>query len=187
MKLTDLLLKKEELPILYGNCFQVPIHPRLLSPEVSIDKNIARDIFPGLKPDWHDDLKKYVETAELDNQTKEWFKDVFLKEFPDFWIPDVLTSENGFASSLCISRNGGGTLYFNSEDPNCQIAIPPNGGMYIEFSEEKAREFSSSQEDKDYIRMNIYGSHNVDYYPGALFLRNWAIAYENEVLKKVFG
>ena len=34
--------------------------------------------------------------------------------------------------------------------------------------------------------MHVYAQHNIDHYPGALFLRNWAILYMNEVFKQVF-
>ena len=35
-------------------------------------------------------------------------------------------------------------------------------------------------------RLYVYAQHNVDSYPGALFLRNWAILYMNEVFKELF-
>ena len=50
------------------------------------------------------------------------------------------------------------------------------------FSDKKAKEFE--------IRKNtafVYAHHNIDAYPGALFLRNWAIRYMNEVFKQIFS
>ena len=69
-------------------------------------------------------------------------------------------------------------MYFNENEIfSCQSFGKP----YILFSEEKAKEFKSKGN-----RFFVYSPHNIDYYPGALFLRNWAIMYMNEVLKEVF-
>ena len=45
MQLENLIIKKDEIPILYEYCFQVPIHPKLLNQNVNIDENTARGVF----------------------------------------------------------------------------------------------------------------------------------------------
>jgi hypothetical protein len=48
MKLKDLLLKKEELPISNETCFMIPIYTKLLDENIKINENIAKDIFHKL-------------------------------------------------------------------------------------------------------------------------------------------
>lgn len=186
MKLEELFLKKEELPIFYENCFQIPIHPRLLDQNIEIDESIARRIFPEVAEEWYEDLKKY---SPEDAQRKEWINRVFIKEKPkitrvynhqilnEFWQDDVNFMDNGLVQCFSINRNAGGSIYFNKDEYNCQSF----GELYIKFSEDKKKEFKF-EENKIYV----YSSHNIDHYPGALFLRNWAIKYMNEVFKQVF-
>jgi hypothetical protein len=186
MDIEQLFLRKEELPILHENCFQVPIHPKLLDSTLRIDETIAQRIFPKVAQEWYEELKKY---SPKDNQIKEWIDNFFLKEKPiiekqfnhqmilGFWQDDINTSENGFVTNFSISRNAGGSLYFNEDEDNCQSW----GILYMKFSEDKKKEF---QFDKN--KIYVYSSHNIDHYPGALFLRNWAIEYMNEVFKQVF-
>ncbi len=193
MELEKLFLTKEELPILYENCFQIPIHPRLLDENININKNIAKNIFPKVAEDWYNDLKEHVKT-EKDKEKRRWIKEVFLKEEPKitkefndqivngFWKDDFWTMDNGFVTGFSISRNAGGSLYFNKDDFNCETLIP---GIYIKFSESKVKEFEC-EKIKEYSQVFTYAPHNIDYYPGALFLRNWAIRYMNEVFKEVF-
>lgn len=196
MKLEQLLLTKKELPIhtIEGtlSCpnFQVPIHPKLMDPNIKIDEQLANNVFPQAAKDWHEDLSKVA-------QNDEWIKDAFLKEKPNVeyargeqtitsigWHDHVLTAKNGFASSLSISRNHGGTLYL---DPNNL-----QGWIYrhhANFSLEKFKAYNSSGHHKAVAASAysyIYSTHNIDHYPGALFLRNWAILYLNEALKQVF-
>ena len=189
MNFEQLFLKKEELPILYDSCFEIPIHPKLLDENLNINKNIARDIFPKVAEDWYIDLKKYVKT-EKDKEKRDWVENVFLKEKPKikrefnnqivlgFWKDDFWTLDNGFVCGFSISRDGGGSLYFNEKDFNCQSF----GTFYIKFSDEKKKEFQFEEN-----KIFTYAQHNVDFYPGALFLRNWAILYMNEVFKEVFS
>ncbi len=62
---------------------------------------------------------------------------------------------------------------------------------YIRFSKDKALEFNIKDEiiklgnDIEGVETYVYALHNVDYYPGALFLRNWAIRYLNDAVKQV--
>lgn len=186
MHLEELSLKKEELPILYKTCFQIPIHPKLLDPKLNIDKSIAQRIFPDIAEEWYEDLKKY---NPKDKGEKEWIDNVFLKEKPiiekhfnhqifNSWQDDVSFGENGFVTCFSINRNAGGSIYFHEEDMNCRSI----GSAYIHFSDEKYKEFKPQDEDN----LFVYSSHNIDHYPGALFLRNWAIKYMNEVFNQVF-
>jgi len=108
------------------------------------------------------------------------------------WKDDVFTNENGFADSLMISRNSGGTLYFNRNDFNCEAFAPFDASAgYIRFSKDKCLEFGIENKDMrlgsgvEGVNVSVYSMHNVDYYPGALFLRNWVILYLNEAMKQV--
>jgi len=195
MRLNDLLLKKEELPILYKNAFQIPIHPRLLDSSVHIDTGIAAGVFPQAADEWYEDLRKYTEQLD-DGEEKEWMLDVFLKEEPRIlkednkqflrtWEDGVEHMENGLVGSFSISRNSGGTLYYNPSFHPSKDLVPLSGGRYIRFSSEKLKEFSISQR-SDMMEIIVYSHHNIDHYPGALFLRNWAMLYMNEVFKQVF-
>lgn len=204
MEIEKLMLKKEEIPILYKNCFQVPIHPRLLDSHVEIDESIARKVFPRAAKEWYEELAEYSKILEEKN-TKRWIDEVFLKKKPKikkeygyqmvdtlYWRDDIFTNDNGFAHSLSISRNAGGTLYFNRNDFNCEAFAPFDASYgYIRFSRDKCQEFGIKYKDKMFgnnlegAKVNVYGTHNVDYYPGALFLRNWAILYLNEAMKQV--
>jgi len=206
MKLEQILLKKEELPIrtiegtLSNPVFTVPIHPKLLSPDVKIDSILASKVFPKAAKEWYVDLNKAVKNANDADRT--WIKGDFLKKKAyakkvyakiysgnyiltgTGWQDDVLTNENGFATSLSISRNSGGTLYL---DPNQKFEFVHK--LYVNFSPEKFREYrcENFNPDKDCSQGTwtyVYSKLNIDYYPNALFLRNWAILYLNEALKQ---
>lgn len=190
MDLEKLFLKKEELPILYKNCFQIPIHPKLLDENIKIDESIAKKIFPQVAEEWYEDLKKYSELQNLEE--KDHINQVYLDKKPkltrelnrqyvnEIWEDLVQTHDNGLVTCFSINRNAGGSLYFNKGELNCRSF----GSIYIKFSEEKRREFRFEEK---HNQMHIYASHNIDYYPGALFLRNWAIKYMNEVFKQIFS
>jgi len=150
MDIEQLSLKKEELPILYETCFCIPIHPKLLDENIKIDKSIAYKVFPKAAEEWYNDLTEYSK-QEKDISKKEWYENIFLKNKPKiikkrerqilngFWEDDVSLMENGFARVFSISRNAGGSLYFNKNDLNCNDASP------YKFSEEKAKEFMISE------------------------------------------
>lgn len=203
MELEKLLLKKEEIPILNENFFQMPIHPMLLSENISLNPKLANKLFSKAAEDWYNDLKEYEKTIE-DKDTKKWLNDVFLKEKPEIkeehgiqyiregcWEDKVHVQGNGFSRVFSIDRNIGGSMYFNN-DRCCEEFVSFDGTHdIIRFDKEKIIEFA--KEIKDYGDglkggvLNIYGLHNVDYYAGALFLRNWAIIYLNEAMKQVLG
>jgi hypothetical protein len=187
MELEKLFLAKTELPILHDNCFQIPIHPKLLDSNIKIREEIAREIFPQVAEEWKNDLKDYL-PLERDLEKRKWYEEVFLKkrekiirknfsQFFGIWEDNTQTLDNGFVCGFSISRNAGGSLYFNQEEMNCQSF----GNIYIKFSEDKRKEFENENK-----RIWTYAPHNIDYFPGALFLRNWAIKYMNEVFKEIF-
>ena len=203
MHINDLLLTKEEIPILFETAFHIPIHPRLLSSDIELDPDLAKKVFPLVIDDWYSELKKYTVSLE-DAEKKEWIQEAFLKKKPvsrlkcccyeldcPIWESNVLNSENGFANVLRISRNSGGGIYFHKDkyDFKRWVSLEKNSG-YIRFSREKALEFNSEKEiypisDEEGVHIFIYKQHNVDHHPGALFLRNWGILYLNEAMKEV--
>ena len=203
MDIGDLMLKKEEIPILYERNFMLPIHPALLEPHSNIHPNLASHVFPQAAQEWYEDLRHYRETVDLDEQTKKWVDDVFLAKLPEIrtefgrqvtlisWEDNHETEANGFARAMSINRNFGGTIYFNRGDYGCRTFLPFGGypNEYVIFSEDKAREFgfdnmTLAEENKGTL-VYVYNLHNVDHYPGALFLRNWGMLYLNEALKSI--
>lgn len=73
------MLRKEEIPILHENCFQVPIPPQLLNPHIEIDENLARAIFPKVAKEWYNELTEYSKNLE-DKHTQKWIDEVFLEK-----------------------------------------------------------------------------------------------------------
>jgi hypothetical protein len=193
MNLDSLLLKKEELPISEVLNFHVPIHPSLLNPDFYFDPRLANRLFEQALLEWYTDI-----TAKLTAGKPfrgEWIKN-HLKYKPKikvnagrqiieelFWEDDVGIGENGFARAFTISRNHGGTLYFNKEEYDCEYPLFSESKV-IRFSQEKINSYSFNKYPKN-PRTYVYSKHNIDDFPGALFLRNWAIIYLNEALKQV--
>ena len=190
VKLEDLFLKKEELPILRETCFQLPVYPELLREDINIKKDLAHLIFPQIVKEWHEDLQKH--TSEMKpSKEKDWYKEIFLREpkietergkyilMPLHWECDVFIEDNGFASGLSISRNAGGSLC----PPDLDYICPP----VVNFSKEKFEAYQSGLkiEGVNGVYAFVYGHHNINYFPGALFLRNWGILYLNEAMKEV--
>lgn len=197
MKLSDLFLKKEELPIIHETSFSIPIHPRLLKEDISLNPQIAQNVFPEATDSWYADLEQYSKGLEF-GQMRDWIESVFLLSRPKilreygiqrlstiYWEDNVDFNPNGFARFFSISRNFGGSLYFNQGDP-CVRDCFFLGDKRIHFSEEKLKEFGEPLSGGGAFIFNVYAQHNIDSYPGALFLRNWAILYMNEALKQVF-
>ena len=201
LSLDDLFLRKEELPILHGTSFHVPIHPLLLSEGVKISPLIPRQVFPIVAWEWFEEFTAYCDTV-TDEETREWYQKSFLSRRPSFmefadgllglkspgWKPESYHLSNGFAHTLCIERSYGGSLYFNQGGSNYRVPVLSGRNKYVLFSEEKARAFcfkddSSSSSEKEYF--HVYAHHNVEYYPGALFLRNWAVECVNKALRQV--
>lgn len=174
MELKDLLLKKEELPILHESCFEIPIHPKLLDPNLYIKTGVAENCFNELLKDWNKE-------KELINYYKAKNLDINIEKNPG-WHCLTREEENGLVTFFSISRDFGGSLYFDKEEDNLEGFAP---GPYNKFSKEKAKEFSV-KEISNLYQIYSYKPHNIDFFPGALFLRNWAINYMNEIFKDVF-
>jgi hypothetical protein len=201
MKLDELLLTKEEIEIFSKTGFFVPIHPRLLNDSENIDTTLANKVFPQAVREWYQDLKQSLESIK-DIEERNWIKEGFLKEEPHIevtcpnsqykvqrvmplnWEDNVSTMKNGFARSLIISRHSGGALYLSPEKEPMYI-----GTRFVKFSSEKFSEYSCQKsllrETVNGCYAHVYLQHNVDHYPSALFLKNWAIFYLNEALKQI--
>lgn len=197
MNINDLLLNKEELPILCERCFQVPIHPLLIDFNTKLNPKLANEVFKKAAYEWYSDLSDYTKKLPDDAEVKNWIENIFLskplniisdhgRQLLGNWEDNVLTARNGFATMLSISRNAGGSLYFNTEERSCSVmANLTRGSRYIRFSPEKIKEYAFRCPVEKSELMHIYAHHNIDYFPGALFLRNWAIIYLNEALKSI--
>jgi len=196
MNIENCLLSKAEIPISHEVCFKVPIHPSLLHLKSRIEKTLAAQVFAETAISWYKDLTNYIKSLPEENQKeKEWIENVFLSSSPELftfqdvqtlkigWEDNTLTSENGFAYLLSISRNSGGSLYFNEKDGSCTEFLLPGRSKYLRFSEEKANSFAINPQDPQPLhKCYIYAHHNVEYFPGALFLRNWAVLYLNAAI-----
>ncbi len=199
MRLEELKLTKEEIPILYDRFFLVPIHPRLLSSDIQLDPQLACKSFEQAAQEWYRDLSQLVTREEIDAATRQRYKELFIPEPPEIimrygrqclkiidwtgWENDHILQDNGFMRALSISRDFGGSLYFTESDSGC-TAVTFGNDMYIRFSREKALAYAK-QFREEFIKVSVYSHHNIDEYPGALFLRNWAITYLNSALESI--
>lgn len=208
MELEDILIKKEEIPIVEiptGRSdrtpyFSLPIHPTLLTEDIQVDDNLANELFPKVVDDWYKDLKKYRDTVDSPVE-QEWLDKVFLKEIPHVshkyseqevpslgWRNHFGTKKNGFVRYFEMERNIAGSIYI-SEDRFERVHYI--GPREVKFSPEKFIEYADRERVR-YINKNpstgvvanIYSHHNVEIYPGALMLRNLAIEYNNEVIRQ---
>jgi len=195
MRLEELLLQKEELIIIGENRFQVPIYPSLLRSEITFDTTIAARVFPIAAQEWHEELQRYAEGLSEDSPSekarKSWIKESYLdkpveivrengRQGVGFWEDLVINDKRGFATCFSISRNAGGSLYLGDKFEREKYV----SNRLIKFGEEKRRLYSINPNEGS-TKMIMYSMHNVDYYQGALFLRNWVILYLNEALKEV--
>ncbi len=202
MNIDDLLLRKEELPVVTTNyydnfSFCIPVHPALLRPDISLDANLPQTVFLQAAQEWYHDLQEILPLVPGE-ETKRWFQEVFLTEEPEVerrydrfrlkngtWESQVFPTETGFCG-LSISRNAGGSL------------IPPErhvlGTRYVRFTREKFAAYACPDDPEVHmgpdgkslvVRGYAYGHHNIDYYPGALFLRNWGMAYLNAAMRSL--
>ncbi|MEK6833339.1 MAG: hypothetical protein AABY32_04790 [Nanoarchaeota archaeon] len=179
MKLEELFLKKEELPII-GNLhkifFQVPIHPKLLDNSLNIDRGIAQRLFPQVVEKWYEELKNYIPS---DREEMVWINNLFSeRDLIDNRRSKVLFMNNGLVKTFSIDNNKGGALHFDKQVLNYKSYAL----TYIRFTEEKYKEFAS---EKDGDNIFVYSQENINTHSKALFLRNWPMAYMNEVLKQV--
>lgn len=203
LQLEQLLLTKEELPLRLAKephdltgfrhpFLVVPIHPKLFLPGLSINPSLAHDVFEQAAKEWYEDLKLYLDSPESEPERK-WTYEVFVKPGLRFrkergeqvvaisWSDFVRLSETGFAYVLSISRDGGGTLGIAYDEPEPGFI----GKRDVLFTPEKFAAYAAPGEESTerHTLGYQYGHHNIDHYPGALFLRNWAILYLNAALK----
>ena len=195
--MVSLRISKDELPISHGICFHIPIHSKLLDSAASIPKDIAQRVFPQAAQEWYNDLKNHATSLDMQDKNRKWYEEVFLKK-PIIiskagvqrishlgWHDNIQFMENGFVDLFSISRNSGGTLYFKSSENECKKLVLYGNDRYVRFKNDKLGQFKIPDE-KAYsegVKTWGYTTHNVDIYPGALFLRNWAIIYMNEAFK----
>ena len=193
----DLLLTREELPIKTTQqhlpIFTIPIHPGLLEDDISLNPELAVEVFPLAAQDWYADLQSYVETLP-EGRMKSWIEDVFLANGAEcrledsgryrmglsgVWSSYYQVDPRGFADGLSISRDHGGSLTLPERGP----LGPPT----VIFTPEKLEEYAIANfvEGRRFATGMSYGRHNVDAYPGALFLRNWAIHYLNAAMTEL--
>jgi hypothetical protein len=196
MKLEELLLRKEELPIITTAkrpIFNVPIHPRLLDDDLKTDPEIAHKVFAQVALEWYEELSQYTDRLG-DKDMQIWYREVFIPHKPvidarngrqkispsGMWEDMAVIGDNGFATGLSINRNAGGSLFVDVQRRE-QIVGPPT----VLFSPEKTKEYATTYfPERISFFCHAYCHHNIDHYPGALFLRNWAIMYLNEAMRQ---
>lgn len=194
--------------------FFLPIHPSLVGsdeqhlvrPGVSLGHGIARRIFSDVASDWYDDLTDYRKSLDASHRFlsgerldryKKWIDSVYLAErawvekrsykqvvMPmGTWQDHVHILDNGFVQDFMINRDYGGSLYVSW---NSHERIQSFAGSQVKFTGEKFSEYAA-EDDFGRTGSNVFLSHNMDYYPGGLFLRNWAMRWHNEALKELYG
>jgi hypothetical protein len=90
---------------------------------------------------------------------------------------DFSFMNNGLVQSFSLDESG--TLYFANEKLNCKS----HALTYINFTEEKYKEFSTDEKGANIF---VYSHKDINESYKALFLRDWAIKYMNEVFRQVF-
>jgi len=183
MELEKLLLTREEIVITETErcSFVVPIHPSLigdLPQSIPQDPSyLLRSIPEAIR--WTiKDLQTYITTGE---GRRIGTAEKVLRELP--------REDREYNQSSMISP---GFTVIHTFHKNCPytMAISTNPGLYIDterissstckFSEEKFAEYRNKRR-----QTHVWTTHNIDHMPQALFLRNWAIAYHNELLKEL--
>lgn len=190
--------------------FQLPIHPIFASDKINLDKGLPRKLFPEVLDGWYAELKTYADGLDRGNE-KDWLYEVFLKEKPyisrkygrqyigigprEVWEDNVGFLENGFCFSFSLERDTAGSIGVHFGDWDGTRAYI--GPEHVKFSPEKFAEYSCDRdpekkitkreikEARNGVSAYVFQHHNVELYASALFLRNWAIMYENEALKQI--
>ncbi|MBD3318934.1 hypothetical protein GF342_03410 [Candidatus Woesearchaeota archaeon] len=178
-------------PITHERYFHVPILPQCVEGTVVLDPQLAQRVFPRAAELWVRQLPEY------EGPHREWIEDVWLpkkgmvtsrygRPYMEemHWECMVETDDSGFARFLSISRNAGGSLYCNPRECEFPVLVGSHSRV-MQAPIEVARAFSLEQISEDVFQMYVYAPHNVDFFPGALFLRNWAALYMNEVFQTV--
>jgi len=208
----DFKLTKEEVAVSYLGSpravLEVPIYPKLLLPDLRLDREIPKRAFEKAVQDFYDDLSALAESGDYPEEDVEHWRGAFLAKRPEAvyengelkmafgmfgrWDSYHDLSENGFMWALSISRDMGGSLHFRKEDRHCHAVFDPKKigrGLIRITNEEKALAYSSRPDGgRDLsggIPVYVYATHNVDKIPGALMLRNWAMHYQNDALDSI--
>lgn len=162
MKIEKLLLKKGELPVQdTGKPFvYIPIHPKLLSSDINIDKKLPAKVFPEA-------LDSFMNSSFVKKHPH------YIETFKNVEGECRLFHDNGLANTLSIAING---LYFDSDLP----FVP----SMIKFSKEKMREYASVWYDKNSNSGRGAGYYSKDVgMPVLKLYRDWAILYLNKAMK----
>lgn len=196
VKLEDLLLQRAELEIIELDHprFLIPIHPQLLRADIHLDPNLATHVFAQAAQEWYNDLLAITNALEP-SDTKRWYQEVFLKERPKIrkergrqktkilgWEDLTFQTDTGFTSGFSISRNAGGSFFLESDPSQNEVYPAPK---LIRFTPEKLGLYAIDPS-AQHPRVYTYQTHNIDYLPGALFLRNWAVLYLNAALRELY-
>lgn len=202
MKKEDLLLKKEEINILfpkdcgYGCLLMVPVYPGLLEEDVELDPELGHRVFPKAAKAWYDELKGYEAD---DSSTRALIKDMLKKKLsykrrgncwsinpPGYWNDiKLLTDERGFARSFSVETNIAGSItLLTAHDEYDETFLYPG---YVNFSHEKFKAYACMdvEDTKHGVLGYAYTPHNTDSVPGALLLRAWSIEYLNEAIRQI--
>lgn len=191
MRLKELFLTKEEVPVDdRAVVVHIPIHPKLVDPNKNIDRDIALKVLPRVAADFRGDIKRYLELPDA----HEWIRRAYTKPprlirmglnyvLDGVAVFDYHCNPNGLVNTFSI--DDGSTIYFSTEESY--------GGEYLDspkargsrLSPRKVSEFSVKRTPSGHL-LYFYNQHNIETYPQALILRNWAIHYMNRVFKEVF-
>ena len=164
MKLQKLLLKKEEIPIqdTGRSWLFVPVHPRLMSDEVHIDKKLASKVLPIA-------LDKFMRLPEVKNDDYSCLKKARSEGSVFF--------ENGLSATLTIATGSG--LYFTRDHQ----FLP----RLVRFNKGKMEEYSVNYYDNKNNAGRGFAYYSKDVgMPVLKLYREWAVLYLNEALKQVF-
>jgi hypothetical protein len=170
----ELYLRKDEVPITRVNSFFMPVHPKLLDSNLSIDKIIAQESFLIAVDEWWSEIKSVKKDYSYIPEKKPKIKKTNGNHEFLGWESNAEFFDNGFAYCFAIAREDG-SMFYNIADINCYL--PMRLGMKIDKIKEK--EFTNHHN-----KIHAYSFHNLNSYPAALLLRNWSINYMNEVFKK---
>jgi len=182
-----LALKREEIPIRHSGqypdrnpIFVVPIHSEVFRVplKVSLDEELAREIFDKIWPETVEDLENFIADPENKvSQDEEGFLGGLIADGREFW------RFQGFYEAW-------GVLLAPQCRPEATVFLCQPTGVStsheVNFSLEKARAYGESF----YARKGgaaftclVLSPKNLDNLMQAFLLRNWCIAYHNRLLK----
>ncbi len=208
MELEDLLLKREEVPIglPFGPIIKefdnqwcmIPIHHSLkdsLPDDLKYDMSLALGVMNDAIDWYEEDLRRYHKGL-ADEGVKGWVERIFLNDLPvkrDVWKWPMGLGR-GMRVDMVVSQD---FLYSLGLTTDCHIYADTGAfdgtGMdngKVNLSKEKFVEYSIDGDVRDWdgfycCDMYAWQQHNVDTIPQAIMLRDWAILYENVLLRKM--